>query len=248
MIKIYSEQEIEIMRQGGKMLADIMKKLKKETKPGVTTNYLNKVAKDLVFSARINPSFLGFNGYPTVLCTSINEEIVHAVPSKRILKNGEILSLDLGVKYKNYHTDMAITIPVGKVDKKTKKLIKVTKKALELGIEQVKAGNYLGDIGYAIQEYVEKNGFNVVRELVGHGVGKKVHEDPQIPNYGKKGTGIELVEGMVLAIEPMITIGDWRIKKCDDGFGYKTADNNLSCHFEHTIAITKKGPEILTRF
>ena len=247
MIRIYNENEIEIMRRGGKILAEIMEGLKKEVRPGVTTNYLNKVAKDLVLSYGGEPSFLGYDGYPAALCTSVNEEIVHAVPSERELKEGDILSLDLGIRFEGYCTDVAITMPIGKVDKKTKKLIDVTEKSLELGIKQAKAGNHLGDIGSAIQNYAEKNGFNVIRELVGHGVGKKVHEEPQIPNYGPSaGLGIKLKAGMVLALEPMLCVGDWRIKKCEDGFGYKTADNSLSCHFEHTIAITKKGPQILT--
>jgi len=246
MIRIYNEKEIEILRRGGKILAEIMKELKKEVKPGVKIKHLNKVAKDLVLSYGGESSFLGYDGYPAVLCTSINEEIVHAVPSDRVLKNGDILSLDLGLRYKGYCTDMAITIPVGKISKETKRLIKITKKSLEIGIKQAKAGNHLGDIGFAIQNYAEKNGFNVVRELVGHGVGKKVHEEPQIPNYGQKGEGVELKEGMVLAIEPMITVGDWKIEKCEDGFGYKTKDNSLSCHFEHAVVITKKGPQILT--
>lgn len=244
MIRIYNDQEIEILRQGGKILAKIIEELKKEVKPGVTTKYLNKVAKDLVFSFGAEPSFEGYERFPAVLCASINEEIVHAVPSNRKLNQGDILSLDLGIRFKGYHTDMAITLPVGK---RITKLIKITKKALEVGIKQAKPDNHLGNIGHTIQKYVEKNGFNVVRELVGHGVGKKVHEDPKIPNFGKPGTGPELVDGMVLAIEPMVTIGDWHIKKTKDGFGYKTRDDSLSAHFEHTIAITKKGPEILTK-
>jgi methionyl aminopeptidase len=246
MIRIYNEKEIEIMRRGGKILAGIMERLKKEVKPGTTTKYLNKVAKDLVLSCGGEPSFLGFQEYPAALCTSINEEIVHVVPSERGLKKGDILSLDLGIRFEGYCTDIAVTIPVGKISKEAKKLIQVTKKALEIGIKQARSGNHLGDIGWAIQDYAEKNGFNVIRELVGHGVGKKVHEEPQIPNYGERGEGIELKPGMALAIEPMICIGDWHIEKCEDGFGYKTKDNSLSCHFEHTIAITKKGPFVLT--
>ena len=247
MIRIYSENEIEILRQGGKILAKIIEELKKEVKPGVTTQHLNKVAEDLVFSWGAEPSFKGFEGFPAALCTSINEEIVHAVPGKRKLKEGDILSLDLGIRLKEFCTDMAITIPVGKISKEAKKLIKITKEALKIGIKQAKPGSHLGDIGYVIQKYVEKNGFNVVRELVGHGVGKKVHEEPKIPNYGNSGQGPKLKAGMVFALEPMVTIGDWHVEKTKDGFGYKTADNSLSCHFEHTIAITPKGPEILTK-
>jgi len=247
MIKIYNENEIEIMRQGGKILAEIMEELKKEVKPGVTTQHLNKVAEDLVFSWGAKPSFKGFEGFPAVLCTSINEEIVHAVPGKRKLKERDILSLDLGIRFEKFCTDMAITIPIGRIDKKTRKLIKITKEALKIGIKQAKPGSYLGDIGYAIQKYVEKNGFNVVQELFGHGVGKQVHEAPRIPNFGNPGEGPELKLGMVLAIEPMVTVGDWHIEKTKDDWGYKTVDNFLSAHFEHTIAITPKGPEVLTK-
>jgi methionyl aminopeptidase len=247
MIRIYNEKEIEILRQGGKILATIIEKLKKEAKPGVTTKKINKVAEGLVFSAGAIPSFKGYRGFPAALCTSLNEEIVHAVPSGRKLKNGDVLSLDLGIKFKGYCTDMAVTIPIGNVNKKIKKLIWVTKEALGLGIGQIKAGNHIGDVGNAIQKHTEKNGFNVVRELVGHGVGKKVHEEPEILNYGPPGQGTILKQGMVLAIEPMITTGDWRIKKGKDTFSYQTADKSLSCHFEHTIVITKNGAEILTK-
>lgn len=247
MINIYSEKEIATMQEGGKILAKTLKVLNKKIKPGITTAYLNKVAEDLIFSFDAEPSFRGFNDYPAVLCTSINEEIVHAVPSERILKNGDILTLDLGIKFKDYYTDAAITIPVGKIDKKIERLIKTTKESLEIAIKQAKPGNHLEDIGWAIQNFVEKQGFNVIRELVGHGVGKKIHEDPQILNYGKRGQGIELKPGMVLALEPMVAMGNWHIKRGEDGFNYKTFDNSPCAHFEHTIAITKNGPKILTK-
>ncbi len=256
MIRIYKENEIEILRQGGKILAKIIEELKKEVKSGITIKYLDEVAEDLILKYGAEPSFKGYDGFPAALCTSINEEIVHAVPSERKLKQGDILSLDLGIRFEGLCTDMAITVPVlgppgrarvEKITKQARKLIKVTKQVLKIGISQAKPGNHLEDIGWAIQNYVEKNGFKVVRELVGHGVGKKVHEEPQVPNYGKKGKGIKLKPGMVLALEPMVTVGDWHIKQTKDGFGYKTADNSLSCHFEHTIAITPKGPEVLTQ-
>jgi len=247
MINIYTEKEIKTMREGGKILAKILKALSKKVKPGITTAYLNRVAEDLILKYGAKSSFKGFNNYPAALCTSVNEEIVHAVPGKRVLKNGDILTLDLGIRFKGFCTDAAITVPVGKVDKKVKKLIEATKKSLEIAIEQSKSGNHLEDIGWAIQNYVEKQGFGVIRELVGHGVGKEVHEDPQILNYGEKGTGHELVEGMVLALEPMVSMGNWRIKKGEDGFSYKTLDNSRSAHSEHTIAITKRGPKILTK-
>ncbi|PJE57588.1 MAG: type I methionyl aminopeptidase [Candidatus Portnoybacteria bacterium CG10_big_fil_rev_8_21_14_0_10_38_18] len=253
MINIYTEKEIKVMAEGGKILAKIMKEIVKEIKPGITTKYLDKVAQDLILKYGAEPSFKGFNNYPAVLCTSINEEIVHAVPSERVLKNGDILSLDLGIRFpankasKGYCTDLAITVPLGKINKRVQKLISVTQKALEIGIKQAKAGNHLEDIGWAVQNYVERNGFNVIRDLVGHGVGKEVHEEPQILNYGTEGTGPELVEGMVLALEPMISMGNYEIEKCDDGFGYCTKDKSLTAHFEHTIAITGKRPKILTK-
>jgi len=247
MTNIYTEQEIKVLAEGGKILAKILKTLAKKVKPGITTNYLNKVAEDLIFSFKAQPSFKGFNNFPAALCVSIDEEIVHGVPGQRILQDGDIVSLDLGVRYKGYCTDAAITIAVGKINAKTKKLIAVTEKSLQIAVKQAKAGNHLEDIGWAIQNYVEKNGFNVIRELVGHGVGRNVHEDPQILNFGEKGEGTEIREGMVLALEPMVSMGNWRIKKAGDGFAYKTVDNSLSAHFEHTIAITKKGPKILTK-
>lgn len=247
MINIYNSKEIKILGQGGKLLAKILKQVAEKVKIGVSTEYLNKVAEDLIFSYGAIPSFKGFNGFPAALCTSINEEIVHGVPSKGKIKQGDVLSLDLGIRFRGYCTDMAITVGVGKVSEKTQKLIDVTKKSLEIGIQQIKPGNKLGDIGWAIQDYVEKNNFNVVRELVGHGVGKKVHEDPQILNYGDKGEGVEIQEGMVLALEPMVVAGDWHVVKGGDGFSYKTIDNRLSAHFEKTIAVTKNGFKILTK-
>lgn len=235
------------MREGGKILAKTLKILSKKVKPGITTAYLNKVAEDLILKYEAKPSFKGFNNYPAALCTSVNEEVVHAVPSERTLKNGDILTLDLGIRFKGFCTDAAVTVPVGRINKKVKKLIEATKKSLEIAVKQSKPGNHLEDIGWAIQNYVEKNGFSVIRELVGHGVGKSVHEDPQIMNYGKKGQGIELKEGMVLALEPMVVMGNWRIKRGEDGFSYKTLDDSLCAHSEHTIAITKRGPKILTK-
>jgi methionyl aminopeptidase len=247
MINIYSEKEIKIIQEGGKILAEIIEKLKNKVEPGIITEYLNKVAEDLILTHGAKPSFKGFNNFPKSLCVSINEEVVHGVPSNREIKQGDIVSLDLGIRYKGYCTDMAITVAIGEVNKKIKKLIGVTKDVLDIGTEQCKPGNYLRDIGSAIQKYVEKNGFNVVRELVGHGVGKKVHEEPQVLNYGEGPRGPELKEGMVLALEPMVTTGGWHVEKTKDRFGYKTTDNSLSAHFEHTIAITKKGPAVLTK-
>lgn len=268
MISLKTKEEIGIMQEGGKILAKIIRKLEQEVRPGVSTKELDRLAESLILSFGGKCSFKNYNipddaspnkVYPSCLCTSINEEIVHAVPSGRILKEGDIISLDLGLEYKGFHNDMAITLPVGKVSKEKEKLIEVTKKALEIGIEKVKPANKIGDISRAIQKYVEGQGFGVVRELCGHGIGRKVHEDPEILNSVSfdKATidkvpyqGIArtvLKEGMVLCIEPMVTVGDWHIKKSKDGFGFETKDSSLSCHFEHTIAVTKNGNSVLTK-
>lgn len=246
MIFIKSSEEIAIMKEGGKILARIMEELGKKIEPGITTKYLDKVTTDLVFKYKAKLSFKNYQGFPAVICTSINEEVVHGVPSERKLKEGDIISLDLGILFKGLHTDMAITVPVGNIDPKAMRLIRVTKKALKRGIKKVRAGNTFGDIGNTIQRYVEDQGFNVVRDLCGHGIGKEVHEDPQIPNYGKRRSGPEIKEGMVFCIEPMVTIGDWRLKKAEDGYGYTTKDDSLSAHFEHTIAVTENGSQVLT--
>lgn len=246
MAPIKSKEEIEKMAEGGKILAKVMKELAREVRPGIKTMELNRVAESLIFSFGAECSFKGYQGYPSCLCVSVNEEIVHAVPSERKLKEGDIVSLDLGVKWKGFHTDMAITLAVGNVSPEAEKLIRATKESLDAGIEQAVAGNRLGDIEQAIQECVQKQGFNVVRDLCGHGIGRNLHEEPQILNYGKKGRGIELKEGMVLCLEPMVTVGDWRLKRSEDGFGYITKDNKLSAHFEHTVAITKSGCQVLT--
>ncbi|MFH1894917.1 MAG: type I methionyl aminopeptidase [Patescibacteria group bacterium] len=278
MITIKTPEEIEIMQQGGKILAKIMKKLEMEVKPGVTTKELDKAAEALILNSGGKCSFLGYNVpddaspnkvYPACLCTSVNEEIVHAVPSCRVLKEGDIVSLDLGLEYKGFHSDMAITVPVlnpsagrtrvGKISDEAEKLLKTTKKALELAIEKVRPGNQIGDISRAIQKHAEGQGFGAVRELCGHGIGREVHEDPEIlnsvsfdratvdkvPYQGVAKTILK--EGMVLCIEPMVTAGDWHIKRSKDGFGFETKDGSLSCHFEHTIAVTKEGNRILTK-
>ncbi|MFH1656658.1 MAG: type I methionyl aminopeptidase [Candidatus Nealsonbacteria bacterium] len=247
MITIKSEEEIKIMREGGKILAQIIKELEGKVKPGITTNYLDKVASDLVFKYKAEPSFKGYQGFPAVLCTSINEEIVHTAPSERELKDGDIISLDLGIFYKGFHSDMAITVPVGdNVDSDALRLIKVTKKALKRGIRKTRADVTLGDIGNTIQRYVEDQGYGIVRDLCGHGIGKDIHEDPQVLNYGKRKTGLKLKIGMVICIEPMVTMGDYNLKKAKDGFSYITKDNSLSAHFEHTMAVTQNGCQVLT--
>ncbi len=245
MISIKTENEIEIMAEGGKILAGILEELKKMVRPGITTKELDEAAERLVFKFG-KPSFKGYNGFPSTLCVSVNEEIVHTVPCGRKLKEGDIVSIDIGMEYKGYHSDMATTVPVGKISSKVEKLIETTRKCLNLGIKEIKPGNYLGDIGWAIQRYAEGRGFGVVRDLCGHGIGKNIHEDPCVLNYGKKKTGIEIKEGMVLCVEPMLTMGDYNIKKISDGFSIKTADGSLSAHFEHTIAVASHGHRILT--
>ncbi len=247
MINIKTPEEIKIMAEGGKRLAEIMKELEKMVKPGITTEELDRAAEALILKSGDKPSFKGYQGFPATLCTSINEEIVHVIPSERKLKEGDIISLDIGMEYKEFHSDMAVTLPVGKVSPEAQRLIRVTKKALKRGIKKAKVGNTFGDIGNTIQRYVEDQGYNVVRELCGHGIGKEIHEEPKILNYGKRRTGPEIKEGMVFCIEPMITIGHWKLKKTKDGQGYETEDGSLSCHFEHTLAVTKDGVKILTQ-
>jgi methionyl aminopeptidase len=255
MIEIKTPQEIEIMAEGGRILAKIMKELEKRVKPGITTMELEKLAEGLILKSGGKCSFKGYkskNGdnvrsYPFCLCTSINEEIVHVPPSGRILKEGDVLKIDLGIFYKGFHCDMAITLPVGKVSFEAQRLIRATKKSLKLAIKKVKAGNTFGDVGNTIQRYIESQGFNVVKELCGHGIGRELHEEPQILNYGKRKTGEKIKEGMVFCIEPMVTAGDWHLVRTKDGFGYKTKDNSLTAHFEHTIAVTKNGTKVLTQ-
>ena len=246
MITIKTAEEIRIMAEGGRILAKIMKELEKRVKPGVETQELDRLTESLIFKSGGECSFKNYQGFPACLCTSINEEIVHAVPSARRLKEGDILSLDLGIFYKGFHADMAVTLPVGKISPEVQRLIRVTKKALKRGINKVKPGNTFGDIGNTIQRYVESQGFKVVRELCGHGIGRELHQEPQILNYGKRRTGPKIKEGMVFCLEPMVTVGDWRVKKGKDGQVFETADGSLSAHFEHMMAVTKDGVKVLT--
>ena len=246
MITIKSPAEIEIMRENGKILAKIMEELKKKVRPGITTKELDKVAQDLVLKSGAKPSFKGYQNFPASLCTSINEEIVHCLPSNRALKEGDIISLDLGIFLKGFHVDMAVTLPVGEVKPEILRLIRVTKKALKRAIKKVRPGNTVGDIGNTIQRYVESQGFSVIKELCGHGIGRELHEEPEILNYGQRHKGEKLKEGMTFCLEPMVTMGDWKIKKSKDGYGYQTADGSLSAHFEQTVVVTKNGCQVLT--
>lgn len=257
MIKIKTKEEMEILKEGGKILTEVLKELEKFAEPGVSTGFLNQKAREMILASPWRgalPSFEGYKSgfsdkpYPAAICASLNNVVVHGLPSEKvILKEGDILKLDLGVKYKNLFTDAAVTIGIGKMTDEKNKLINVTKRALELAINEVKPGNHIGDIGYAIENYVEKKGLSVVKVLVGHGVGFAVHEDPSIPNYGKKGEGPVLKSGMVLAIEPMAALGSGEVELLKDSFGYETVDGSLSAHFEHTVAVTDNGYLILTR-
>jgi methionyl aminopeptidase len=247
MISIKSRKEIKTMREGGKILAGIMKEVINISKAGTATDELNRLAESLIFKYGGRPSFKGHEGYPATLCTSLNEEIVHALPSSRELREGDILSLDLGIIYKGFHTDMAVTIPIGEVDFETKRLMRATRKALKRGIRKVRPKITFGDVSNTIQRYAEDQGFSVVRELCGHGIGKELHEEPQILNYGKRGSGEEIKEGMCFCLEPMLTCGGWEIEKGNDGFSFKAKDGSMSAHFEHTLAVTAEGCQVLTR-
>lgn len=253
MIIIKTPEEIEILREGGKRLATILYKVKEKIVPGISTEELDRCAHKLIKDMGDTPAFLNYKPegaeypFPKSLCVSVNEEIVHGIPkTKKILKEGDIVSIDLGLKHKGMFTDMAITVPVGKVSPASLKLIEITEKALQVGIDQAEVGNSVGDIGYAIENFVKPHRYGIVEVLSGHGVGKYIHEDPYIPNFGKKGGGIKLREGMVIAIEPMLNMGTKNVVFDEDGYTVRTADGKKSAHFENTILITKNGPEILT--
>jgi len=246
MIHIKTPAEIEIMRQNNRLVACTLQKLRKAAKPGVTTKELDEIAEYSIRAAGAEPAFKGYRGYPASLCVSVNEEVVHGIPDSRQLREGEIVSLDLGAYLNGYYGDAAITVPVGQVSDEAGRLLEVTQQALAKGIEQATHGNRLFDISHAIQSWVEAHGLSVVRDYVGHGIGRSLHEDPQIPNFGPPHHGPRLRPGMVLAIEPMINVGTWQVKVLDDGWTVVTADRSLSAHFEHTIAITDGKADILS--
>lgn len=243
-----SDEEIEIIRESGYILGKTHGELAKLIAPGVKTIELDRVAYQFILDNGGTPSFKGFNGFPYTLCISVNEQVVHGFPSEYELKEGDIISVDCGVKYKGYHSDSAYTYPVGNVHSDVQHLLDVTKQSLYLGIEQAVSGNRIGDIGYAIQSFVEAEGFSVVRELVGHGLGKHLHEKPEVPNYGAKGKGLKLENNLVIAIEPMINLGKKSVMQEKDGWTIRTADRSPSAHFEHTVAIKKGKAEVLTTF
>lgn len=247
MIIIKSAVEIEKMRVANQIVAKVLTELKTMVKEGITTAELNRVAEEITAAEGAKPAFKGYRGFPESLCASVNEEVVHGIPGERKLKSGDLVSLDFGTEYEGYYGDSAITLPVGKISEEARRLIDVTRESLYKGIEQVKVGNHLSDISNAIQTHAESAGFSVVTDFVGHGIGTSPHEEPQIPNFGPKGEGPILEEGMVLAIEPMINEGGYEVSVKDDQWTVVTNDGKLSAHFEHSVAVTKNGPDILSK-
>ena len=246
-VTIKSNREIELMREAGRILTIVHEELEKAIRPGITTKEIDRLGEEIIRSYGCIPSFLNYNGYPASVCVSVNDEVVHGIPSKkRILREGDIVSLDAGVIYKGYHSDAARTHAVGEISKEAQKLIDVTRESFFEGIKYAKAGNHLFDISKAIQDYVESNGFSVVRDLVGHGIGSALHEDPQIPNFRQRGRGPKLVPGMTLAIEPMVNMGAYDVWWLEDDWTVVTQDESLSAHYENTILITEGEPEILS--
>ena len=248
MIYIKTREEIELMRESALMVSRTLGIIAKEVKPGVTPKFLDKIAEDFIRDNNGVPAFKGYRGFPATLCISINEAVVHGIPTDKPLAEGDIISVDCGVKKNGFYGDHAYSFAVGAVKPELQKLLEVTKESLYKGIEQCVAGNRIGDISYAIQQYAEKHGYGVVRELVGHGLGKSLHEDPEVPNYGKRGDGPKIKDGMVFAIEPMINLGKKNVKQLNDGWTIVTADGLPSAHFEHDVAIVDGKPDILSTF
>ena len=248
MIILKSPDEIERMARAGRIVASTRRHVLEAVRPGVTTAELDAIAEDHIRSSGAVPSFKGYRGFPASICASVNEELVHGIPGQRVLREGDLLSLDFGAIWDGYHADSAVSVFVGggPPSGEAEKLVRVTEDALEAGLSQVREGGRLSDVGHAIQQVVEGAGFGVVREYVGHGIGQSLHEDPQIPNYGEPGRGPEIRPGMALAIEPMVTLGDWTTRVLDDDWTVVTQDGSLCAHFEHTVALTEDGPRILT--
>lgn len=246
MIKIKSEEEIKLIKKACEVTKLLLEILEKEVKPGITTKHLDQLAYDFIVSKGCRPAFKGLYGFPGTICASVNDEVVHGIPSDRVLMEGDIISVDTGAIYKGYYSDAARTFPVGKIDNMTKKLIDITEKSFFEGIKNIKAGSYVGDISSAVQKFVEKNGFTIVRELTGHGVGSSLHEDPSIPNFGHAGAGARLNANVVIAVEPMVNMGKRNVEFLSDGWTCKTLDGMPSSHYENTILITENGVEILT--
>ena len=246
MINIKSNEEIMLMREAGRIVGRVLQELHNKIEPGVATGQLDKVAADIIKKAEAEPGFLGYRGFPANICASVNEELVHGIPGLRKLNEGDIISVDVGVKYRGFYGDAAVTYTVGEISESTRSLVEVTRKSLEKAIEKVQPGNYLSDISHAVQSYVESHQYSVVRNYVGHGIGSQMHEAPEVPNFGAPGRGPRLREGMVLAIEPMVNAGSWEVETLDDQWTVVTKDRSLCAHFEHTVAVTAEGPKILT--
>lgn len=247
MIVLKTEREIEIMREAGKIVAKTHLELQRHIRPGITTKELDYIAEKFIQSQGAIPSFKGYNGFTGSICTSVNEELVHGIPGKRVLREGDIISIDIGAYYNGYHADSAWTYPVGEIDEESKRLLKVAEQSLYRGLEEAKPGARLTNISHAIQTYVEAEGFSIVREYVGHGIGQNLHEDPQVPHYGPPGKGPRLKPGMVLCIEPMVNAGSRYVKTLSDNWTVVTVDGKRCAHFEHTVAITETGYDILTK-
>jgi methionyl aminopeptidase len=246
MVILKTQREIEKMKDSGYIVADVLYELKQNIRPNITTKYLNDKAEKIIRQHKAIPGFLNYKGFPFTICASINEEVVHGLPSNRKLIDGDIISIDVGVNYNGWFGDACFTTTVGEVSPQTKRLVRVTKECLKAGITQAQIENNLEDISYAIQSHAEDNGFNVIRDYVGHGIGKNLHESPQVKNYGEKGNGLLLKSGMVIAIEPIVAEGDFKTEKLGNNWTVVTKDRKLVAHFEHTVAITSKGPIILT--
>ena len=246
MIIIKSPREIEMLKKANSIVAEVLERLRKTVAPGATTKELDQIAEETILSRGAIPAFKGYRGFPATLCVSINEEVVHGIPNQRKLKDGDIVSLDVGTDFNGYFGDAAITLPVGRVDQGAQKLLEVTQKALHIGIEEARIGHRLFDISHAVQAWVESQGFSVVRDFVGHGIGRSLHEDPQIPNYGSPHQGPRLEKGMVFALEPMVNEGTFPVRILSDGWTVVTADGKRSAHFEHSIVITDGEAEILS--
>jgi methionyl aminopeptidase len=246
-IILKSPQEIEKMRRSNLIVAEVLEEIRTAAKPGVTTRELDELAEVLLAKRKARSAFKGYHGYPAALCTSVNEEVVHGIPSERILQEGDILSLDFGVIYEDYYGDAAITLPIGRISEEAEQLLRVAEEALYLAIDRARPENRLLDISAAIQRHVESHRFSVVRDFVGHGIGKHLHEKPQIPNFGDPGRGVRLTPGMTLAIEPMINAGGYEVEILGDGWTAVTRDKSLSAHFEHSVAVTENGPYILSK-
>ena len=247
MITIKTEPELDLMRQSGGILRDCFNEIKGTIRPGVTTAELDRLAEEYIRSRDAVPAFKGYMGYPASLCASINEQVVHGIPGPRELEEGDIVGIDMGVLRKGFYSDATRSYMIGEADEEARRLLEVTWESLELGIDKARAGNHLSDISHAIQAHAEEHGYSVVRVLVGHGIGRKMHEEPQIPNFGPPGRGPLLKAGMVLAIEPMINVGTHDVLTLKDNWTFVTVDGKLSCHFEDTVAVTENGPEIMTR-